>query len=243
MLGEPRRAHREVIAYLAEHPEDGRGWELLGLVYHALHEWGQAMEALELATLRVPLRLAGVLALGDCYLAHRRWRWAAEHYAQVVRDAQASPTLLLRAAAGLDRLGLPRFGVEACRKATRLDPTLAQPFYDLSYYLLRAGGTPGTIEAAARRAIHLDPERWSYRVGLASYLHQQGRTADGAMLLKPATPAMIATMGCRCCLNRLIELWSTVGAEEPVAWCRARIAELAARGEQDECGRVVPDAE
>lgn len=215
-------AHRALHRHLSLNGDCGRGWELLGLVYHAWRQWGQARAALEEASVRVPLSSVAECALADCYLAEGPTEWARSLYHQVLRRDSATLPALLGTAAGLDVLDEPDLAVIACRRAIEFDPEAAQPYFDLSYYLGRCGAPVSRIEASARHAIQLAPDNITYRIGLAGFLHTQGRSADGALLIGGLTHEHVQGMQCQCCLARLIGVFEAVSDDERACWCRQR---------------------
>lgn len=231
--GRLHEAHRALHRYLSQHRECGRGWELLGLIYHSWKTWKPALAALEEASVLVPLSDLAECAMADCYQADGRKPWARSLYDQLLRRQNVSVAALLGAATGLDLLGESRPAVAACRRAIKLDPEAAQPYFSLSFYLGRCGALASTIEAAARRAIHLAPENLTFRTGLAGFLHLQGRARDAVALLHGLTEHHVQLMNCRCCLDRLIGLFEVVADEERAGWCRRQSELLLA--ESHEC--------
>lgn len=207
---------------LTINPDSGRGWELLGLVFHGMRTWGEARIALEQASLRVPLTAAADCALADSYLAEGQRDWAKSQYKSLIGRRDVSATVLLATAAGFDHLGEPGSSVVACRRALAVDPGSAQSYFDLSYYLGRCGAPDSQIEANARYAINLAPDSIAYRIGLAGFLHTSGRSQEAADLLQPLTHHHVSQMCCQCCLIRLLGVFEAVGDEERASWCRQR---------------------
>ncbi|MDX1965687.1 MAG: tetratricopeptide repeat protein [Planctomycetaceae bacterium] len=222
-------ARRIVDRILREQPEHGRAWELRGLLWWAVGERGLAEGSLETAMTLVPLCPAAAVALGDCYAAVPRCELSGSLYELASAHPEASVATLLAAAAGLDGLGAPHRSVRICRLAILRDAEFAQSYYDLGYYLKRTGAPPHIVEAAARQAIALAPDRLNYRVGLAGFLAQRGRIAEAHALVEHLQPAAIETAHCPCCLDRLASVFETVGDHERSAACRARSQALTTR--------------
>lgn len=232
--GRLRDAFVAIQSHLEDQPECGRGWELLGLIRHNWRQWEATAAALEEASIRVPLSASAECALGDCYLAVNREAWARPLYRNVVQRKSTSVSALLSAAAGLDALNEPQTAIVACRRAVTLDPEAAQPYFDLSYYLRRCGASTKTIEAAAQRAISLEPDNLKFRLGLAGYLHALERSLEAIALLAPLTGDQIRSVYCHGCLTRLIELFEAAG-DERAECCRQQRESLDLSGEADEC--------
>ncbi len=220
-------ARRLVDQILEQQPEQGRAWELRGLLWWATGERDLAESSLETAMTLVPLCPAAAVALGDCYAAVQRSELAVGLYEQASRHPEASVATLLAAAAGLDGLNQPHRSVRICRLAITRDTEFAQSYYDLGYYLGRTGAPPHIVEAAARKAIELAPGRLNYRVGLAGFLAQRGRARDAYTLVGRLLPSEIELANCPCCLERLASVFESAGDYERSAVCRARSRVLA----------------
>jgi tetratricopeptide (TPR) repeat protein len=233
--GRLRDAFVTIQPYLEDQPDCGRGWELLGLIRHNWRQWEAALAALEEASIRIPLSAAAECALGDCYLAVDRQAWSRPLYRNVVQRKLTTVSALLSAASGLDALNEPQTAIVACRRAITLDPEVAQPYFDLSYYLRRCGASTRTIEAAAQRAISLEPDNLKFRLGLAGYLHSLERSSEAMVLLAPLTMDQIRSVYCHGCLGRLLELFAAVGDDERAECCRQQQESLDHSGETGEC--------
>ncbi len=218
--------------HLVEHKQCGRGRELLGMIYHRWREWDIAVEFLEEASVRVPLQPMAECALADCYRATQRFRWARTLYRGALHRRDACTPALLAAAAGLDALDDCRAAIAACRRAIQLDPKMAQSHFDLSYYLGRCGAAVATVEVSARRAIALDPQNLTFRIGLAGFLHQHQRSEEAGPLLNSLSVEHVQLLQCPCCLSRLIGVFEAIGDEERATWCRQRQEILTLTGER-----------
>lgn len=228
-------AHRALHQHLGEQPDCGRGWELLGMVYYVWRQFPPARNALEQATALVPLQPAAECALADCYLACGQRELAHLMYRHLLQRDEVDADVLLAVAAGLDQVGESRGAVAACRRAIFLDGAMSQAYYDLSFYLGRSFAPPDIVEAAAQRAVLLDPDNITYRIGLAGFLQGQSRSREAARLLEPLAAEQVLAMNCRCCLARLIAIFEAVDDQERAAWCRSRQEALLLSGSQLEC--------
>ena len=220
------RALALVDAALSRQPEHGRLWELRGLIQHGRGEPQAALDALETASALVPLRPASQAVLAACYAAIGRRELARDVYCQVAALPYAGSGLLLEIAAALNDLGTAALAVRVCREASQRDPDAAEPYYDLSYYLGRCGAPLELVESLARRAIGLAPERVSYRVGLASLLYRARRADDAYQVVGRLTARQIREIGCRCCLERVIEVYEAGGDALRARLGRQRLKQL-----------------
>jgi tetratricopeptide (TPR) repeat protein len=233
--GQLHETHRLLQQHLAQEPDCGQGWEMLGLVCHAWRHWGPSLAALEEASVRVPMSPAAECAMADCYLAVGRHKWAESFYCQLLRRKHVPVQVLLSAATGLDLLSQPQMAAVACRRAIRLQPEAAQSYFALSYYLGRCGAPFEQRVALARQAIDLEPDNLTFRVGLAGFLHYHEHTAEGVQLLAEFSHEQIVQMHCRGCLGRLIDLFEAIDDNERVNWCRQQRDQLQLNGLAKEC--------
>lgn len=207
-------------------PDDGRTWELKGLLHDRVGDFDAARRALEQATSLVPLQPLARCVLAERYARSGPTDLAEEIFLDVARTGAASPALLLRVAAELHGLGRTASAVEACRRSAALDPYAAAPLYALGYYLERAGSPPNLAEGALRKALDYAPTSSKYRVGLASFLHRHGRYDDAYETANGLTTRQIAAMGCVCCLVRLLDTFERHGDEARATHCRSRLEAL-----------------
>jgi cytochrome c-type biogenesis protein CcmH/NrfG len=216
--------------------DHGRAWELLGIIAWRLGHRERAQPCLETASLLVPLGPEAACALGECFAATGRRELARMLFQRAADDRRATLEILLMAAAGADAIDFPSLSLRACRAAIQSDPDSPQAHYDLGYYVGRVGGPASTVEAAARKAIQLAPDRLQYRLGLASFLHKHGKTQSAYEVVQHITAAQIEGIGCLCCLKRMVELFDAVNDGERAAWCRERLGLLDA--EESSTGAV-----
>lgn len=207
--GDLETAHQLALAALQSAPEDGRLWELLGLIQYARRQYESAVGAFERASLLVPLTPTARVCLGHAYGQSGRSGLSAELLEAAIRDPHMTIPLLLQAAAGLDAVDRTDLALAACRKAVARDPQAAQPYYDLGYYSARCGLPSRLTESLARRAIRLAPERVCYRVGLASLLWKQDRLSEAYAVVSQLSDCQLEQIRCRGCLERIVDLYES----------------------------------
>lgn len=186
--------------------DDAGAWQLIGLARHDRGKYLSAADALERASLLAPVMPQVRIALAHCYGKLRRRRLATELYLELMVGTPLEAELLLQVAAGLDSLDEPRLAVEACRRAAKRDPDLAQVHYDMGYYAARCGYPPHISEALTRRAIELDPDNVSFRVGLISLLVKLDRFDEASRAAAAIPPRQVASLRCECCRERILAL-------------------------------------
>lgn len=226
--GDLPEARKRADAAIGADEDDGRAWEVRGLVLRDLNEPLDAADAIEHASLLVPICLEARIALAQCYGTLRRRTLARDLYLELVKSNDLSLALLLEVAAGLNAVDEPKLAMEVCRRAGWRDPEAAQVYYDMALYAARCGYRPSVVESLAWHAIDLEPENVHYRLGLASLLTRFARVTEAHRLVQSLSPQQIAALTCRGCLERMGALFEQAGDAERGAVCRKRWRELAA---------------
>lgn len=216
-------------SHLKLRPNDGRGWELWGLVLHYQNDRRQSVAALEHASLLVPLMPAARVCLALNYGKIGRTNLSRELLQELLSDAELAPELLLEAAEGLDEAGAQQLAMQACRLAAQRDPYLARAYFSLGYYSAKCGRPIEVTVSLARRAISLDPEHVVYRIGLASLLMKLERDAEAYQVVKHLSDAQIESVGCACCLERVALLYESSQDYRRAILCRRRLLHLTAQ--------------
>lgn len=205
---------------LQANPHHGRAWEIKGLIHAAAGQLHEALHALESASTYVPLQASARCALAECYLQLGKTELTAVLLRDLLSDEPLCPEFMLRIARGLDRICQSELALDVCRRAAALDPNSAQAHYDMSYYLGRCGRSLQLIESVARRAINLAPDCVKYRIGLAALLSRAGRTQDAYRLVERLNSEQLQSVTCRCCLERVREIYEEAGDWERALYCR-----------------------
>lgn len=221
---------------LATSANNGRLWELRGLVLRAMGNIPLACDSLEHASLLAPLSAGGQVTLADCLARTGHDTVAiciAEH---VLSLANIEWSLLLYLAQVCDRCHRADLSIELCREVNWRAPRCHQAYYDLGYYLGRAKKPLKDVENAARQAIALAPQVANYRVGLASLLWQQGNWEAAHDEANRLTDSELSRLTCECCLRRLVKIFWSAGDYEKSQICVERLAELEGGSHQADPG-------
>lgn len=216
----------QVKRHLHRDSDDGRGWELMGLIQHRRGRYRRAVSALERASCLVPLRPAARVALAHAYGQTGHVMLARELFHLHTEDDQLSAEMLLQIAAGLEELHDAAGALRVCRLATVREPELAQAYYDMGFYAGLCGYPPQMTESLALKAIDLDPDRACFRIGLAGLRLQMGRDRDAYELVRCFTQDQVNEICCDSCLKRILGLWEAAGDQQRVEWAEARLQEL-----------------
>lgn len=205
------------------------------MIHFSRDEAEESVDALERASLLVPLRPPARVCLGHAYGRIGRTRLACDLLELLIGDESLSVRLLLQVASGLDAVNAPASAMRACRVAALRDPGRAQTYYDMGYYSARMGASSQMVESLARKAISLDPTCVNYRVGLASLLIRQNRKQEALHLVQSFDETQIGKITCRCCLERVAELFESCGDFERSRLCHEQSLLLEFRGKGSDC--------
>lgn len=223
-------ALRFAEAALGECDEDGPLWQLRGLIHRDRGEVEACIDALERASLLVPLDAIARVCLAGAYGKTGSRELARDLFVSMFADDAMSVDLFVQVAAGLDAIDQPRLAMKACRIAAEREPERSQLYYDMGFYAARCGYPVHVVEALARRAIALEPSRVNYRVGLASLLAKHDRLDEAREIVAGIAPRQLAAICCRCCLERIAAIFESAGDFARAAECRARLERLADAG-------------
>lgn len=216
-------------------PDDGRMWELCGLIHRDQQETELSVDALERASLLVPLKPLAGICLAEGYAKLEKTELARDLFVQQLELPRIEVESILHIAVGLDECGFPGLAMKACRQAQRMDPNHAQTYYDTGFYAARCGYPINVVASLARRAIALDPEQIQFRIGLASLLYQHEHYDAALDVVGEIRAEQIAEIDCRCCLERIGDLFEKVGDWQRAEWCRNRMTYLSIKGIESDC--------
>ncbi len=212
-------------------PDDGDLWQLHGLLLQRQGDFKGACDALETASLLVPLTPAAQCALADCHARAGRRELARQLYLALAEDASCPTALLLSVASGLYGTGDASAALDVCLEITRREPDHHEAYFGIAYYMRRVGHEAAEILPMVARAHELSPKHPVYRVVMASFLAQVGRFDEACSLLRGVRPG---TIRCGGCLRRIMAILDRGGAEDVLTDFRAHVA----RGTASSRGRI-----
>lgn len=215
-----------VTRVLDRFPEEGRFWELAGVIYHAQQDHERALFHLETASTLVPLS-----ARAEAVLAAEHWRSGRVELARDAFIHLASrtdlPTALLAAvAAGLGRTGHPCRALEVCREAARRLPEADEAWYAMAYYMSRLAYPVETVLRVMERALALDPRCVMYRVAVALLCDRAGDVRRAYHFLSGLEVEELVALRCPRCVDRLASIFARAGDAVRHGVCRDRRAAL-----------------
>ncbi len=221
----------EVVAKVVYGNEnDGRAWELMGLVFRDLAKPKSAVNAFENASWLVPLHPLSQICLAECYGVVGKRVLARDLYLSQVESAMSCAELLLLIAAGLEGIDEPHLAMEVCRKASSIAPDSGQVVYDMCFYASRCGSQISVIETLAWRAVELEPQNVHFRVGLSSLLIRLERYSKAHWIVSSLSDQQIHEITCVCCLQRIKQLYVAAADVVRSQLCEQRLLDLQAAG-------------
>jgi Flp pilus assembly protein TadD len=206
--------------FLRETPDDGRLLEIYGAACCNLKAYDAAQDALETATMLVPLHPLAQFALATCYVIADKPDLAAmmfEHLVGVVRCT----SMLSAIATRLGGLGRYESALEVCLKIKRIDPAHHQALFGVAYYLNHLGNPPEALIEPLAMAMDLAPHVHHYRINLAFVLADTGRV-DQACELFAGVP--LELINCPCVVRRIKDLFERNGDWGQSIRCQARLS-------------------
>jgi tetratricopeptide (TPR) repeat protein len=212
---------------LADDPDNGRLWELRGMAEYALGNSRGAVFALETATTLVPLSRSAQCVLAKGYLSIGKKELAADIYRFLFSLFGLRADLLPHLAAGLGSVGELAMALEACRRASTLDPASAPPLMGMAYYMELLKYPPSLIANVLRKAVSLEPDSFRYRFALATACLKMNKLDEAyETMRKHVDDRQLASIRCKSCLQRLENLFAAAGDSARREACERRLREV-----------------
>jgi len=233
--GRPAEALARLDEAISASPNDGRAWEMRGLLNGQLARFDDSVSDLEAASVLVPLGSASRIRLAVAYVRCGRRQLGRD---LLIDEAAASPAdceASLAAASALDEIDDPYAALFTCRGIARRHPHEAEVYFRMGYFAARCGYPAHVTESLARKAIHLNPHEATYRLGLSAVLVRDGRNEEAFALVGPIGREQITAMTCTCCLHRLAALFEKFHDGARRSMCEDRIRRLDLRGAAANC--------
>ncbi|MEM8947437.1 MAG: hypothetical protein AAGD11_19845 [Planctomycetota bacterium] len=218
LKGDFEGARETLDAALSVDADAGQLWELLGMVAYADSDINGAVDALERASMFVPLANCSqfVLALG--YEKQHRDEPAYTIYRHLAAQRNLDDNLLEPVARALGRFDDCQGALNVCRLAARRSPDTTEPLMGMVFYMQRLGRPTEQILPVLFQSLHLDPEDNDCRLATARALHDCSRHEEAAYLL-----SQMPIESCRCpsCLNSMQMIFAAACDEESLSRCLA----------------------
>lgn len=217
---------------LLEFPDHGELLQLQGLVWHARRRYAAACNALELAGLLVPLKLAAQLVLADCY-RHGQHKDTAQVILSYLATRRDMPTSLLpNLSSGLGKVGEYQLALEVCREAARRSPDCDESIYGIAYYMNKLGYPGECILPLLHRARSLAPDCQLYQISLAVIYVRLGQTLDA---YEQFCDLQIENVRCLGCLELMVRTFDRMGDHERRDACCCQLLQITRNAETPAC--------
>ena len=214
---------------LREYPYCGKTWEYCGQFYHQLNLLRLSQCALEVATTLIPLSVASQIALADCYIDSDHPEIAIQIYQHLIETKSLSGEVLLNISRCLETLEAYELAKWALVKSEHFDTGSATNHFQLAQHMSNSGYPCRMIETELKKAFRLEPENMDYRIGLACFLHCCHRDDEAYEYVDSLNPQLLGKMSCKCCLEKLVSVFSSANDSERLAISQARLSQISAK--------------
>ncbi|GAA4432437.1 hypothetical protein [Bremerella cremea] len=209
--------------HLKTQPDDPSGWELKGVLCHALCDFAPGKEALEYALSLQGLSISGQLALADCYAQVDQPELAIDVYCHLAQLPILDGEVLARLARGLGIVGQYALAADVCQRACHAEPDSHNARYGVAFYMSKAGYPAELIEPILVGVIAMAPQIFFYRVALVTVLTRQNKTQQAYLAVADASLDELTSLKCACCLKRLAQIFHDAGDTRRASVCRERL--------------------
>lgn len=217
------RAEAIATQGLAEHPDHGQLWQLLGVARWARKEYINACEALEMATMLTPLQPLAQCALAECYLELEQTEAARTILFHLADYENDFPEILSKVARGLGRLNEHELALDVCKKITAFAPTYHPAWFGIAFYLARLERNTEEALYALQQALQLAPHSLVYRLNLGFVKLSLGQFQEAYAVLKHVP---IEQVQCEFWIRHMRKVFEVAGDEFRVEQCVAQLAIL-----------------
>ncbi|MCR9116109.1 MAG: hypothetical protein NXI22_04070 [bacterium] len=198
--------------------------ELRGIILHGLADYMKAIEAIEKASNYLTRSGPARLAIADSYLQVGASELAKQQYKILANSRNLPYENLTDLAMGLGKLKEYELAKEVCLFAVELKGDCPQSRFGVAYYMAKIGYPPAFIYPILKKVIDMAPAVFYFRMAAVTILCKMNQLDRAYHTIADASPAELATIGCRCCLNRLISLYENASDHMRVTICRQRLA-------------------
>lgn len=203
------QALERITQLLNSHPDEGKAWELKGLIEDSLCWRNTSICSLETASTLIPISASGQYVLAKNYLEIGKHALAKSIFS-ILLQRQDLPDQLLPAISSF--LGqypsMTHLALQACRKVIQRDPECAESWFGMACFMGKSHYPQRQIANVLRKVVMLDPENRHYRMALSHILEQSGQIDQAYRIVKEIKIAELNQIPCVGCLQRLINIFS-----------------------------------
>ncbi|BBO34906.1 tetratricopeptide repeat protein [Lacipirellula parvula] len=219
------RAAIDVLeAELRLQPEAGALWRLRAIMLQREGRLDEAFDNIQRALALVPLGYEGLLVLAAGYLRQGHRASAASLLTDLTADGDFPAELwepLYNSLCAIERW---QAALAVCRRAARLRPDDDGICFAAANTLARLGRPPQLSLAMLRRAIGLNSAEPRYRIALSMQLVRMGQIDEAYRTFCEMTRDEVEGIGCRCCLQKALQLCIDRGDAGRSSWLASRLA-------------------
>ncbi|WP_339734626.1 hypothetical protein [uncultured Gimesia sp.] len=221
------QALERISQLLKTHPDEGKAWELKGLVEDSLSWQNTSISSLETATTLIPISASGQYILAKNYLEIGKHSLAKSVFS-ILLQRQDLPDKLLPAISSY--LGqypeLTHLALEACRKAVKRDPECAESWLGMACFMGKLHYPKEQIANVLRKSVMLDPENRHFRMALSNVLEQSGQIDQAYRVVKEIKISELNQIPCAACLKKLINIFSQANDDNRREICLNQLKQL-----------------
>ena len=223
VLGSFAEALRHLNTLTTEVEDNGRAWELMGLVHFELANYQQSLDALERASLLVPLSVEAQCRLAECYMTSRRREVAAVIYAHLATLDVGLEELAELIGIGLKKIGQFDLALGFCLHHLGRFSSNHKLLFIVTESMRRLEYDNDVITPIACQVYRLQPDNVTYRVRFARHLLVARRNSEAVNLLQSVD---LNALQCIPSLQRLRMLFEQLGEHDSSQICRARLQQI-----------------
>ena len=211
---------------LERRPDQGELWLLLATILHSQAEWETALQAIETASVLIPLTIGGQLVLADCYSHLKKHELALVGYQHLLKRSALPIDYYAGLYAGFKRAGKLDLALASCRKAVELSPENDEAYFGMAHCMSGLAFPPRQITTILRKAVELAPDKPQYRISLAIQLSLTKRRSEGYEILATKSADILETVNCACVARQLLELCAWAKDEQRCSKLGIMLAKL-----------------
>lgn len=221
------QALERISHLLHSDPDNGKAWELKGLIEDSLSWRHTSIRSLETATTLIPISASGQYVLAKNYIETGKHSLGKSVFVILLQRKDLPDQLLPAISSYLGNYpDMSHLALEACRKAVRRDSECAESWLGLAHFMGKMNYPPRQIANVLRKAVMLDPENRHYRIALGNVLEQDGDHTGAYQVVKEIPQSELEQIPCECCLKRLIDLFCQVEDRPRLEICLKRLDQL-----------------
>lgn len=216
-------AEQSLRSAVAQFPDDGRFWELLGTVLWCDGDQDEALAALETASAYRALAPFSQIILADCYVRLNKPNLAFMILYFLTEEDRCPTQLLPQLARALGSIRAYYLAAKVCEQLVERMPAHHGAYFGMAYYYQKEGHTVECVLRYLARAFELQPGCLNYRINYGIALAQLGMDCEATSLLNQVHPQTIRCVGW---LSQLSKLYRRLGDTIRSELFESRILEL-----------------